>query len=225
MRDPLVLPAPAPLPVPPDLAERLAGIKVTLDDTAVSRIADFLGRLLAMNEHMNLTAITYPAEVWTRHALDALTLVPELARLPPKARVVDLGSGGGVPGIILAIARLDFSFTLVEATAKKAAFLADVAAALGLTNVTVLNVRAESLHAGTTLRAFDAVTARAVGKLEVLIPLAAPLIKTGGRMLFIKGERADDERMAAQKQLMRQRCRHRRTTQTPTGRVVVFVAG
>ncbi len=127
-----------------------------------------------MNERVNLTAITDPAEAWTRHILDALTLVPLMADLAEGSAVLDVGSGGGVPGIPMAIARPDLAFTLVEATQKKAAFLTAVSAALGLTNVTVLAERAEVL--GPTMRArFDVVTARAVGRLVALVPTHHPL--------------------------------------------------
>jgi len=224
MRPPLQIPAPSPLPVPPDFAERLAALRVTLPEGAAERLGAFLARLLAANEVMNLTAITEPGEAWSRHVLDGLSLVPELDRLGPRPKVVDLGSGGGVPGLVLAIARPDARLHLVESTQKKAAFLAETVAALGLENVTVEPVRAESLHA-TRAHAYDAATARAVGKLEVLIPLAAPLVRPDGRLLFIKGEKADEERMAAQRMLMRHRCRHKATTLTPTGRVVVFEVG
>lgn len=223
-RPALVIPAGAPLPVPPDFAARLAELRVTLPDGAPARLGDFLARLLAANEVMNLTAITDPAEAWSRHVLDGLSLVPELDRLGPRPRVVDLGSGGGVPGLVLAIARPEARFTLVESTQKKATFLTETAAALGLGNVTVSPTRAEALHTSHA-HAFDAATARAVGKIEVLVPLAAPLVRADGRLLFIKGEKADEERMAAQRMLMRHRCRHKATTLTPTGRVVVFEVG
>src|SRR5690606_12135457 len=117
------------------LRDRLAAIGVALDDVAIGRLGDFLARLLAMNEQVNLTSITDPDGAWTRHALDALTLVPHLADLPAGARVLDVGSGGGVPGIPLAIARPDLRVTLVEATEKKCAFLRGVADAIGLPGV------------------------------------------------------------------------------------------
>ena len=135
-RPSLELPAPPPLPVPADFAERLASLPVKLDDGKIAQIADYLARLLAMNELVNLTAVTDPVEVWTRHAFDAATLLPGLTHLHPGMAVMDMGSGGGLPGIILAIARPDLAFTLVEATEKKAAFLSAVSAAIGLTNVT-----------------------------------------------------------------------------------------
>ncbi len=222
-RPPIPLPPPAPLEPPEDLSARLAAIGVSLDDAAVARLADYLGRLLAMNERVNLTAITDPAEAWARHALDALTLVPLVADLPAGASVVDVGSGGGVPGIPLAIARPDLRVTLVESTQKKAAFLAAVSSALGLANVAVLAERAEHLLR-TQRGRFDVATARAVGRLAELAPITVPFVRPGGRALLIKGQRADEELVEALGVLAQLRCTHERTVPTPTGRVVVLRA-
>lgn len=216
------MPAPIPLTPPPDLAERLAAVGVALDPPTLAKLTDYLGRLLAMNELMNLTAIKEPSEVWTRHALDALTLVPLLADLPSGARVVDIGSGGGVPGVPLAIARPDLKVTLVEATQKKAAFLDGLRAALSLPNLVVRAERAEQL---TDVRgAFDAATARAVGRIAMLLPITAPFVKPGGRVLLIKGQKADEELAEAAAVMDDERCAHETTVDTPTGRIVVFRA-
>jgi 16S rRNA (guanine527-N7)-methyltransferase len=220
-RPPISLPDVAPLAVPDDLAASLSSLGVSLDAAAVDKLARYLALLLAMNEQMNLTAITAPADAWTRHALDALTLV---AHIPPSARVADIGSGGGVPAIPLAIARPDARFTLIESTQKKASFLTDVAAALGLANVAVRAERAEAVAADPSLGGFDVVTARAVGKLVLLVPLAASLLFTNGVALFIKGQRADEELAEAQRELARHRLTHQETVATPTGRVVVLRA-
>lgn len=221
-RPPLPLPAPPPLPVPADLADRLAEQGLRVEPDQLARIGDFLARLLAMNELVNLTAITDPAEAWTRHAMDALSLLPGLAHLAAGARVVDVGSGGGLPGVVLAIARPDLAFTLVEATEKKAAFLTGVAQALGLDNVTVRADRAETLLKGGLAGQFDVVTARAVARLETLLPWTAPFARSGGRLLLVKGERAEEELAAARKVMTRLRCAHSRTILTPTGRIVVL---
>src|SRR5271165_5032435 len=101
-RPPLTLPSPAPLAPPEGFRARASGIGVDLDDTVIARLGDYLARLLAMNEQMNLTAIEDPAAAWERHVLDALTLLPLLAELGPEARIVDVGSGGGLPGIPIA---------------------------------------------------------------------------------------------------------------------------
>jgi 16S rRNA (guanine527-N7)-methyltransferase len=224
-RPPLALPVPVPLAAPADLHDRLAAIGVTLASEHVTRLGDYLARLLAMNEQVNLTRITDPAEAWERHVLDALTLVPHLADLPAGARVLDVGSGGGVPGIPLAIARPDLRVTLVEATEKKVAFLRAVANVLGLTQVDAIADRAERL-AETDLRgSFDVVTARALAKLTALLPWTAPFARRGGRLLLIKGAQADKELADARHALRRFHCTHERTERTPTGRIVVLRVG
>jgi 16S rRNA (guanine527-N7)-methyltransferase len=211
------------LAVPEGLVERLEsmGARVSLDRLAT--VGDYLARLLATNEDMNLTAITDPAGAWERHALDALSLVPLLAHVPAGGRLVDIGSGGGVPGIPLAIARPDLRVTLVEATQKKARFLAKVSDDLGLANVTVHARRAEDLAAGPLAGQFDVVTARAVARLARLVPLVAPFARAGGRLLLIKGQRAEEELEEARAALAALRVRHEGTVATPTGRIVVLV--
>ncbi|MBI5537565.1 MAG: 16S rRNA (guanine(527)-N(7))-methyltransferase RsmG [Deltaproteobacteria bacterium] len=221
-RPPLPLPAPAPLEPPEGFTERLRAIGVELEAAVVRSLGDYLAHLLAMNEHMNLTAIVDPAQAWEKHGLDALTLVPLLGELRQGARLVDVGSGGGVPGIPLALARPDLHVTLVEATQKKAAFLVATAAALGLTRVKVRAARAEELARGELRAAFDVVTARAVGKLSALVPLVAPLARPGGLLLLVKGQRADEELADAKQALAQHKIVHEKTVATPTGRIVVL---
>lgn len=218
-RAPLPLPAAAPLAPPPDFDARLAELGVSLAPGAVTQLGAFLAFLLAMNEHVNLTAITEPTEAWSRHVLDALTIAPLLADLPAGARLLDVGSGGGVPGIPLAIARPDLHVTLLDATEKKVAFLRAVVAELGLTNVDAVCGRAEDVDLGAT---FDVVAARAVAKLPTLLGWTAPFAKRGGRLLLIKGERAEIELKEAAKRLRQLRCEHERTVATPTGRILVL---
>ncbi len=223
VRAPLTLPDVPPLPPPDDLGARLAELGVTLDDAAVTTLGAFLARLLAMNAQMNLTAITDPAEAWTRHALDALSLVPKLRSVGAAPKVVDVGSGGGVPAIPLAIACPEARFTLVEATQKKAHFLEEVAAALGLGNVRVVAERAEQAIASPLRGSFDVVTARAVGRLASLLRITAPFARRGGTLLLVKGQRADEEIAEARYVLKSQHLEHRETVLTPTGRIVVLV--
>ena len=224
-RPALEMPTPVPLTPPEGFDARLKEVGVTVDAAVIARLGDYLARLLAMNEQMNLTAIAEPAAAWERHILDALTVLPLLAELTPGSRLVDVGSGGGLPGIPLAIARPDLKVTLIEATQKKAAFLSAVAQALELTHVSVRAERAEQLGAEELRGAFHAVTARAVGKLVTLVPLTAPFARVGGRILLVKGQRADEELAEVTRVIAEQRCTHEKTVATPTGRIVVLRRG
>jgi 16S rRNA (guanine527-N7)-methyltransferase len=222
-RPSLPLPCPTPLEPPPHFAARLKDFGVHADAQTIAKIGDYLARLLAMNEQMNLTAIENPNAAWERHAFDALTLVPLLEEVGAGGRIADIGSGGGLPGIPIAIIRPDLFVTLVEATQKKAAFLSAVTLALGLSGVVIQAERAEKLIAGPLRETFDAVTARAVARLTQLIPITAPFVKPGGRLLLIKGQKANEELTEAARVLVKQRMRHIKTITTPTGRIVVLV--
>lgn len=224
-RAPLPLPDVAALAAPADLVARAAALGVTLSGDTVVKLGSYLALLLAMNEAVNLTAITEPSEAWSRHILDALSVLPELASLKEGARVLDVGSGGGVPGIPIAIARPDLRVTMLDATEKKVAFLRAVIERLGLDNAEAVRGRAEELAKPPLAASFDAVTARAVAKISALLPWTAPFAKRGGRLVLIKGERAPIELAEAHKPLRRFRATHERTVTTPTGRVVVLTIG
>ena len=136
-----------------------------------------------------------------------------------------MGTGGGLPGIPLAIAMPTMKFTLLEATGKKAEFLRHAIgpAALGLTNADVLSSRAEAAGREPDRRdAYDAAVARAVGPLAVIAELTTPLVRAGGLIVLVKGERADDELAAAKAALHLLHATHVGTVQTPTGRLVVL---
>ena len=223
-RAPLALPSTAPLTPPEDFLARAAELGVALTPVMIEQLGSFLAQLLAMNELMNLTAIADPLVAWEKHALDALTLVPLLAAVPGGAKLVDVGSGGGVPGIPLAIVRPDLRITLVESTQKKAHFLGTVIEALGLANVSVRAERAEQVIT-TSAATFDVVTARAVANLSKLLPFTAPLAKPKGLLLFIKGQRADEELVAAAKVLRGRSVKHEQTVATATGRILVLRKG
>lgn len=221
-RPPIALPPSVPRIAPEGFAARLDAIGAPVSATTLARLGDFLGRMLAMNEQMNLTAIKDPESAWERHILDALTLLPLLADVPASARLIDIGSGGGIPGIVLAIVRPDLHVTLVEATQKKAAFLGAVSEALQLANVSVYADRAEELGRDELGETFDVVTARAVGRVKVLAPLLLPFARPGGLVLLIKGQRAEEELLEARATLAKLGAVHEKTVATPTGRVVVL---
>lgn len=167
-----------------DLAAR-AGRR--LDVGQIARLHRFLDLLLEANRTTNLTRVTDRAEAETRHVADALTLLPHL---PSGAfALADLGSGGGVPGLLLAVARPDAAVTLIESTGKKADFLAAAAADLGLSNVAVAKSRAESFGRGPGRGTFAVATARAVAATAFLVEWSMPLLRVGGNLLAMKGGR------------------------------------
>ncbi len=183
-----------PVPEMPDsVAQALRAQGLELEPGDPVQLRAYLQALLEANERFNLTAVTDPAQAWERHIQDSLTLVPFLASSGAQ-RVIDVGSGGGLPGMPLAIAMPAVRFTLLEATGKKAQFLRETAQALGLHNVEVLQERAETAgqdhHAHRAM--YDAVVSRAVGRLSVLAELTVPFAKEGGHILAIMGEQAFD---------------------------------
>jgi 16S rRNA (guanine527-N7)-methyltransferase len=157
----------------------------------------YIDLLLEANQRMNLTRIADRESAQVHHVGDALTL---LRFLPPgPRRLADVGSGGGVPGIPLAIARPDLQVLLIESTQKKAAFLADAIQSLGLSNVQISPCRAEDAGRNPDFRgAFDVAVARAVATLVWLAEWCLPLLKNGGRMLAMKGPKAAEELPAAE---------------------------
>src|SRR6185436_19397799 len=162
----------AALPPTPQFLQAAAAAGIEFEEGDLERLGLYLALLLETSRSVNLTATTDPAEAWVRHILDSLTLLALLSELPEGGSVIDVGSGGGLPGIPLAIVAPRLRFTLLEATGKKAEFLTAAGERLGLANVAVVNDRAE--HAGHQpehRERYDAVVARAVGPLAVLSEL------------------------------------------------------
>lgn len=155
----------------------------------------YLDLMLEKNRSLNLTAVRDPDTAWTRHILDSLTLAPFVEG---SRKLLDLGSGGGLPGIPLAIVRPDLEVTLLEATGKKARFLEEAIAELGLPNLCVVNARAEDTGRDPDYRGrFDVVTARALASLSSLVEMALPFLERRGRLLAMKGARLPEELPAA----------------------------
>lgn len=154
-------------------------------------LRNFAAFLLETNRHTNLTGTRDPEQLWERHVLDSLMLLP---LLPTQGRWIDLGSGGGFPGIPLAILRPDLHLVLVESTGKKARFLEQAVVRAALPHVTVLADRSETLARNPAYREqFDLSTARALAPLPILIELALPFLRPGGVLLAMKGRRAAEE--------------------------------
>jgi len=153
----------------------------------------FTAALAREGEQRGLIGPLELPRLWTRHILNSAIAAPLF-----HGSVADIGSGAGLPGLVLAIARPDVSWTLIEPMERRVTWLNEQVAALDLTNVTVLRARAEDVKAG---EGFDVVTARAVSALRTLIPLTAPLVRDGGELTLLKGLNAANEIEAAQKQI------------------------
>ncbi len=170
---------------------------IPLGREVAARLTRLLQLVLAGNERINLTSIVSWEEGVIRHILDSLAPLKLGFEPPPGARLADLGSGGGFPGLALALACPETAVTLIESTRKKAEFLKETAAELSLSNTVVSAARAEELgEAGAD--SFDLVTARAVASLPVLVELAHPLLRLGGKLLAWKGPETAGEIEAAQ---------------------------
>lgn len=178
-----------------ETAERALGRPLAAAQVAVLRRYALL--LAAANERINLTAVREPAEIERRHVLESLALLALLERtgaLPQGTAVIDVGSGGGVPGIPLAIARPDLRVTLLEVTGKKAAFLREAATTLELAHVAVAATRAEDAGRDPAHRErYDLAVARAVAPLDALAELTLPLVRVGGHVAAVKGSRVRAE--------------------------------
>ena len=155
---------------------------------------DFADALGSRGEELGLIGPLEAGRLWTRHILNCVLLAPLLR----PGLVGDIGSGAGLPGVVLAIARPDVDFVLVEPMERRVDWLLAEASRLGLGNVRVERSRAED---APLVRQLDQVTARAVSALSKLIPLTAPLARPGGELVFMKGARVDDEVVAAAKQI------------------------
>jgi 16S rRNA (guanine527-N7)-methyltransferase len=146
----------------------------------------FAAELVARGEELGLIGPLEPPRIWTRHILNSALVAPLLR----PGLVGDVGSGAGLPGLVLAIARPDVDFVLIEPMERRVDWLTSEVGRLGLANTTVLRARAEDARLPQPL---DQVTARAVSALNKLIPITAPLVRPGGELVFMKGARVEEE--------------------------------
>lgn len=159
----------------------------------------FARDLARRGEELGLIGPLELPRLWTRHIINS-GLVAPLVR--PGALVGDIGSGAGLPGLPLALARPDATFVLIEPMERRTEWLRSEADALGLRNVEVVRARAEE---APYVERFDQVTARAVSALRTLIPIVVPLVRPGGELILMKGARVEEERQAAAKQITKAR--------------------
>lgn len=164
----------------------MLALGLTLPADAERRLLDYLRLLAKWSSAYNLTAVRDPSEMVTRHLLDSLAVAPHV-RGP---EVLDIGTGAGLPGIPLALALPEFAFTLLDSNAKKTRFVTQAVAELGLTNVCVVNARAEDFHPP---RPFATLIARAFASIPDMLAACAHLCAPGGRILAMKGKLPEDE--------------------------------
>ena len=188
------------MPAPPDTArmesqrfpealqrELDAGLAaLQLEPALAAPLLAYLALLDRWNRTYNLTAVRDPADMVARHLLDSLAMLPFVG----DGALADLGTGPGLPGIPLAIARPQLQVTLVESNGKKARFLREAVRTLQLRNARVAESRIESLDEPA---AYDAITARALATLPLIVELGGHLLKPAGRLLAMKGARPDEE--------------------------------
>ena len=154
----------------------------------------FAANLAEQGEERGLIGPLELPRLWSRHILNCAIVAPLLR----PGVVGDVGSGAGLPGLVLAIARPDVSFVLIEPMERRIAWLNEQVAELGLDNVSVVRARAEEARLGDPL---DQVTARAVSAFRKLLPLTAPLLRDGGELVLMKGAAAASEVEAAGKEI------------------------
>jgi 16S rRNA (guanine527-N7)-methyltransferase len=168
-----------------------------LDTAQVYALEQFAARLEAATKVINLTSVRDAAGIERRHIIESLSLINLLEAqntLSINAHVIDVGTGGGLPGIPLAIVRADLDIVMLDATAKKTAFVRETAAALDLRHTRVVTARAEEAGQDTAHRErYDIAIARAVAPLVVLAELILPLVRVGGWVAAVKGSRVQQE--------------------------------
>ncbi|MFL9908707.1 16S rRNA (guanine(527)-N(7))-methyltransferase RsmG [Paraburkholderia sp. RL17-337-BIB-A] len=177
----------------PLLADGVRELGLDLSDAQLGKLLDYVALLSKWNAVYNLTAIRDPRQMLIQHILDSLSIVPHLATRSVSS-VLDVGSGGGLPGIVLAIVLPDWTVTVNDIVHKKTAFQAQAKAELGLANLSVVTGRVETLQPGAEVPAkFDVIVSRAFAELADFVTLARHLVADKGAIWAMKGLRPDGE--------------------------------
>ena len=169
------------------LADGAQALQLGLRDAQLAQLLDYLALLSKWNAVYNLTAVRDPAHMVTHHLLDSLAVVPAFSEA---RNVLDVGAGGGLPGMVLAIARPEMRLSMVDTVHKKTAFLTQAKAELGLANVTVHTARVEQLQVA---QQFDVITSRAFAELSDFVTWSGHLLEEGGRFIAMKGVLPEQE--------------------------------
>lgn len=166
-------------------------LNLNITDNQIEKFYNYMNLLLAWNEKINLTAITDPNEIITKHFIDSLTICKYLR---PEDKIVDIGTGAGFPGIPLKIMNETNEIVLIDSLNKRIKFLEEVIAKENLQGINAVHARVEEIgHIAEYRQKFDVVTSRAVAKLNVLLEYMLPFTKIGGRCICLKGPNADEE--------------------------------
>ncbi|MBS0948855.1 16S rRNA (guanine(527)-N(7))-methyltransferase RsmG [Weissella minor] len=181
---------------PEEFAAALRENEIVLDEQQLDQFNKYYERLVAVNEHMNLTAITDRDEVYLKHFYDSLTLAlayPKLQSEPLK--MIDVGAGAGFPSLPLKIVFPQLEITIIDSLNKRIKFLQELVSELGLEGVKVVHARAEEFGGKKSpdREQYDVATARALARLNVLGELTLPFVKEQGVLLAMKGSQAQDE--------------------------------
>lgn len=171
-------------------------IGIFLDDTALERLDKYADLLVETNKSLNLTAITDPDEIVYKHFIDSLSLLT-CVEIKNGAKVIDVGTGAGFPGVVMLIARPDLKITLLDGTNKRLVFIKNVLDEIGL-EAEIVHMRAELAGKDIKYREkFDLVTARAVANLNTLAEYCMPFVKVGGIFAPMKSSKTEEEVSAA----------------------------
>lgn len=181
-----------PSPLEPALRGAFAALRVADDDEVVERLLRYLALLQRWNATYNLTSVRDPAQMLAQHLADSLAVIPALRREfggREGLRLLDVGSGGGLPGVVIAILQPEWRVTCVDTVGKKAAFIQQAAVELGLRNLSSVHARVEQMREAT----FDLIVSRAFSSLPQFVSLSRSRLAAGGRWMAMKGKRPDDE--------------------------------
>ena len=175
-----------------ELCSAAAQLGLPMEPAVADRLLAYLALLRRWNKVYNLSAVRDPAEMLTHHVLDCLAVVPPLQRHAKgrPLRILDVGSGGGLPGVVLAIMQPEWSVTCVDAVAKKASFVRQVAGDLALPNLRSVHARVEDMPASAQ---FDLIVSRAFASLADFTTWSRERLAPGGVWLAMKGRAPDDE--------------------------------
>lgn len=173
------------------MEDKLLELKIRFSVEQLEQFFVYMNLLIEWNEKMNLTAITEPEEIVLKHFIDSVTI---LNKLDNYAKIVDVGTGAGFPGIPLSIMNPTLKITLVDSLNKRLIFLQEVVNKLNLKNIEIVHARAEEFGQNKKYReSFDFATSRAVANLSTLSEYLIPLVKVKGKVISMKAAEAQDE--------------------------------